>query len=126
MAKTYRVITGWDNAGSVVDMAKQPSMPQPVPARVQRGGDGLVVEDGGYTTSLVFGIVTKTQFTAILTELGLTSTRSAKVSLQVPDYDRDSTVIYNAIVERPADGPEFYNKWVDIVFPVTLIEVITA
>jgi hypothetical protein len=125
MTKTFRVITGWDNAGSVADMTVQPNMPVPQPARAQRGGDGLVVEDGGYTTSLQFGIETKAKYTATLAQLGLTSVRSAKVSLQIPTYDRASTEIWNAIVERPADGPEYFSKWVDIVFPVTLIEVIT-
>jgi hypothetical protein len=123
---TILVAIGWNNTGALAPFSWQPPKIATItPGRRQRGGDMLVYIDGYYRTALIYGYLTKAIKTAILSELGLTSAESAKITLQLPGRDRDTDQTWNAVVEHDVET-EFYNKWLENVFPVILVEDITT
>ncbi len=121
---TYKIATGWNNEAGLADISVQPRMVTLSPGRRQTAGDGLIYEDGFMNASLDYGFLTVDDYEALLTEFGLTSAASAKVTVSLPQNIDRTFDNYNAIIIRP-EAPRFERgKWLDISFRLTRIEVI--
>lgn len=121
---TCEIAEGWDNEGELEPLSIQPRTPGIQPGLRRRAGNLLVYEDGYETTSLLYEPdLLAEQYDDILTELGLASATSAKVTLRIPRNQDRELANYNAVIERPANF-EFHYWWHDVEFPVTLFEAL--
>lgn len=87
-------------------------------------GDGLIYQDGFMTATLTLTFQKSSDYSSLLAALGLSSARSAKLTMNLPrNGDRASTK-YNLIIVRP-DSPDdaafTLGKWLDITFQVMRI-----
>jgi len=105
---TYQVASGFDQSGSLTDLASQPRLTgiESGPRRI--AGSGLSFERGKQSGTLRYGFLTDAEYTALLVALGLTSAVSAKITLRHPQNDGRAFTNSNVIIHRPA-SPEFYN-----------------
>jgi len=114
--------TGWDNAGALADLSVQPRVYLPEPGRRRRAGDGLTYIDGALVQRMTYGYLTKANYTTTLTEMGVASAESAKMTVRT--LGRDGTEAnWNAIITRPP-APELFQKVLGIEFEVLLVEAL--
>lgn len=114
--------TGWDDAGSLSDVSIQPRVTIPEPGRVRMGGDMLAQRDGAYHQKWMYGYLTKANFAAILSELGVSTAESAKMTVRTLGRDGNEAN-WNAIIVRPP-APDYYQKFAPVEFDVYLIEAL--
>lgn len=121
---TYQIAAGWNNAGGLTDIAVQPRMAQLAPGRRQTAGDGVVYEDGFESGVLNYGYLIKADYSALLTQFGLTSAASAKVTIRLPRNSDRTFQNYNAVIVRPDNLQFERGKWLDVNFKLQRIEAI--
>lgn len=99
---TYKIATGWNNAGSLNDVVPQPRSLGIVAGRRTQGGDRVIYEDGFRSVKWQWGFMSTAQWSSFLTTAGLgDGTPSAKVTISTPrNYDRAFTN-YNAVIVMP-------------------------
>lgn len=121
---TYKIAANWNNEGGLTTLTPQPRMKGIQDAREQVSGDGLTVADGYDLATLEWGVLTAAQYSSLLTATGLTSAKSAKVTLQVPQNSDRAEAQYNAIITRPGKPRYELGFWRGIEFEVALVEAI--
>lgn len=122
---TYEVATGFNHANSTTPLSIQPRTTGLQPGRRLVAGDRTVVEDGDQTTALEYGYLTPQAYYDIHNELGLHAAVSNEITITIPDnFERDFTA-YNAVVERPRNPRFERGKWLDVAFPLRVIEEAT-
>ena len=98
---TYQIAIGHNNAAGLADIDPQPRTPRLIPGRVVYAVSGLVYEDGGYRTQFIYDALGWDDYTALLTAFGLSSAKSALVTVRLRKDTDNSFANYNAIIERP-------------------------
>lgn len=117
---TYEAATGYNNTAGYVELDPPPRLEVIEDGRIEIAGDGLSYADGFKQGELIWGYLTTTQFTALLTIFGLTSAKSARITISLPiDNNRDHDDC-NAIIEKP--NPRFERgRFIDVRFPLRRI-----
>ena len=124
---TYKIAVSYNNAAGLTALSIQPRMNGLVPGRRTTASDGTVYQDGFLSCELIFDYLTPAQYTALLSEMGLSSATSAKVTITLPANISRTDTNYNAIIELPAvpqQGAYERRKWLSVSFNVTRIEAI--
>lgn len=124
---TYKVAIGHNNTAGLTDITPQPRTPRLLPGEVIYAASGLVYEDGAYTTRLLYNALSWSAYTALLAQFGLTSAKSAAVTLRLRKDTDNTFANYNAILVRPTfeDGAvAMRRKLRDVRFDVLRIEAV--
>lgn len=121
---TYQVAQGHDNVAGLTDVTPQPASPGLLYPREIVAADGTVYEDGAAYTRWAFEpLISAAQYSALLSQFGLTSARSAQVTVRtVTDAARTTWDTYNATIVRPADAQYRRGFWRDVVFVIKGLE----
>lgn len=124
---TYQKAAGYNNAGGLTDISIQPASPGLTAGRRQVAGNRQEIEDGRYTSELVYGYLTKSQYNSLLTEFGLTTNASAEITIRMPRNSDREFANYNAVIVRPDIGKdaEFrLGKYLNVRFRLRGIQAI--
>lgn len=124
---TYQIADGYNNAGGLADISIQPATNGLRAGRRIVAGNGQVIEDGFYTTELVYGYLTATQYTTLLSEFGLSGVVANEVTIRLPQNDGRAFANYNAIIikpDMPSEARFERSKYLNIRFIVRRIAAI--
>jgi len=120
----YQIAQGWNNVDELEALSIQPSDIGTQPGLRRRAGNGLVYEDGRQSVNLRYDeLLFADQYEDILTELGLASATSAKVTLSIPRNLDRTFANYNAIIEQPTSF-DYHYWWKTPSFPVILFSAL--
>lgn len=100
MATDYKVAIGHNNAAGLALITPQPRSTRLRAARVVTAINGLAYEDGALQTEFVYRVLSWTNFNALNTAFGLTSAKSALVTLRLRKND-NTYANYNATIIAP-------------------------
>lgn len=122
----YEAYQGW-LTGSYTELDPQPRSPGLL-SLVVEAASGQKYDDGFPFTELQYDALTRTEFAAINSILGLTSVRAAKVTIKVREQESDTDasdfVAVRAWVEKPQ--PNYRSGFHrDLVYKLTYIRVVT-
>jgi len=119
----YQIVAGHDNPGTLVDLTIQPrsngtftTMPDIV------SGDGTVYEDGPLSAQWIYSVLDETEYVTILSETGLTSVKSALVTIRTQNNAR-AFANYNAVIVRPGKLT-YHFFWDNVIFELRNLEAL--
>lgn len=119
----YQIYIGHNQAVNLADVTPQPrsdgiwtKLPDIY------AGDGTVYEDGTDSTEWIFSFLSASQYTAFLTASGLSSAKSALVTVKTITNAR-AFANYNATIVRPG-RLRYQYWWENVVFPLNFLEAL--
>lgn len=118
-----RAIT-YGNVGTLTNLSVQPKSDGIFTAGEDIfAPNGNVYEDGFSFTEWVYTILEESEYVALLSELGLTSAKSAPLTVRTRKND-DSFGNYNSIIIRPSRLQRTYNGYRDVRFRLNWMEAL--
>lgn len=117
---TYQIASGYDNVAGLTQLDPQPRCPGINSGRTIVSVDGMIYEDGYGNADLIYTVLTKDEYDSLLTQMGLTSVKSAQVTVSLPQNQDRNFSNYNAIITKP--DPQYKDFWKDVIFRLTRIE----
>lgn len=120
----YQIYVGHNEAGNLADAVPQPRC-EGMFTRLPDiyAGDGTVYEDGPLSTEWLFSIMSDTEYTTFLTQSGLSSAKSALVTVRTIVPNGRSLANYNATIVRP--GRLRYQYWYEnVTFELNFLEAL--
>lgn len=124
----YQIAPGYNNQAEFDAVVHQPRSRGVRPGRRQRAGDGLLKQDGFFSSAWEYGFLTKEMMEALMTQFGLSDTvPSAEVTISHPrNSDRDF-IAWNAIIEAPPlpeNGTYEEGSWNRVEFKLSWMEAL--
>lgn len=99
---TYKVALNHDNISGLTALTPQPAGRGILPSRVLYGLDRRAYDDGHYYINLEYtGTIIPVTYESLLTQFGLLTSRSAEITLAIPNETRTDWIAYNGYVEKP-------------------------
>lgn len=125
----FQAATGHNNAGSLADVTPQPRSEGIQYADIRYSADGSVVRHGYARTEWRYGFMTRTQFAAMQSALGVSeSTKSAAVTIRTlinSDFQTYANYNATAINPEPGDGYTFEGgMYLNVVWRFNKVEAL--
>jgi hypothetical protein len=115
----YQIAASWNNAAGLTTLSVQPRDAGIQPGLRRRAGNLLMYEDGMESVNWIFDLLFADQYEDLLTELGLASATSAKVTVRTTRNTDRAFANYNAVIERPTNF-DYQYWWNKVEFPLLL------
>lgn len=117
---TYQIASGYNNTGGYATIAPQPTC-RGVQYAYEDTPLGSVQISNGYA-ELRFSVLTASEYSTLLTTLGLATVTRKEVTVSLPLDDRTAGN-FNAIINRPR-SLEYQGFYKEVVFPLFNVEEI--
>lgn len=121
----YQYADGYDNAGGLADIAVPFGQSTPItPGVLRENGNGVVIEDGKASQQWIWSFITYDDHDTLLTQLGMTSTRSKQATIRTRQNEDGAFANYNAILTKREGTRSQVGGYSNFVIDVTGIEAI--